>query len=67
MLGQARLDRDGSVTLPPAIAVKPGDRLLAVRGSGLALGFVARGPIYGGAAPHPELPEIRLLCKSNPM
>jgi hypothetical protein len=58
MLGQARLDRDGSVTLPPAIEAEPGDRLLAVRGSGLALGFVTRGPIYERAGRHPELAEL---------
>ena len=58
VLDQARLDRDGSVTLPPAIEVEPGDRLLAVRGSRLALGFVARGPIYEQAAKHPELAEL---------
>jgi hypothetical protein len=57
-LGQARLNRDGSVTLPPGIEAKPGDRLLAVRGSRLALGFVARGPIYEEAARHPELVEL---------
>ena len=58
VLGQARLDRDGSVTLPPAIEAVPGDRLLAVRGSRLALGFVAQGPIYEQAAQHPELVEL---------
>jgi len=58
VLGQARLDRDGSVILPPGIEAKPGDRLLAVRGSRLALGFVARGPIYKEATKHPELVEL---------
>ena len=58
VLGQARLDRDGSVTLPPAIEAGPGDRLLAVRGSRLALGFVAQGPIYEEAARHPELAQL---------
>jgi hypothetical protein len=58
VFGQARLNRDGSVTLPSGIEAKPGDRLLAVRGSQLALGFVARGPIYEEAARHPELVEL---------
>jgi hypothetical protein len=58
VLGQARLERDGSVTLPPAIEAEPGDRLLAVRGSRLALGLVARGPIYEEATRHPELTEL---------
>jgi hypothetical protein len=58
VLGQAQLDRDASVTLPPAIEVEPGDRLLVVRGSRLALGFVTRGPIYEEATKHPELVEL---------
>lgn len=31
------------------------DKLLAVRGSGLALGFITKGPIYSGANSHSEL------------
>jgi hypothetical protein len=58
VLGSARLDRDGSVTLPLMIEAEPGDRLLVVRGSRLALGFIARGPIYEQAAKHPELAEL---------
>ena len=46
---------DGWVTVPPEVGVKPGDRLLAVRGSRYGLGFVARGPIYEEAVKHPEL------------
>jgi hypothetical protein len=45
----------GRVMAPAAVGVQPGDRLLAVRGSGRALGFVARGPIYQEALKHPEL------------
>ena len=32
-----------------------GDKLLAVRGSGLALGFITNGPIYIEAEKHPKL------------
>lgn len=46
---------DGWVTVPPEVGVKPGDRLLTVRGSRYGLGFVARGPIYVEALKHPEL------------
>jgi hypothetical protein len=46
---------DGRVVVPPEVGVKPGDRLLAVRGSGRALGFVARGPIYEEALKHADL------------
>ena len=54
-LAQGRVDEVGRVTAPAAVGVQPGDRLLAVRGSGRALGFVARGPIYEEALKHPEL------------
>jgi hypothetical protein len=55
VLGRARFDEGGRVTVPPEVGVKPGDRLLTVRGSGRALGFVARGPIFEEALRHPEL------------
>ena len=35
--------------------MRPDGRLLVVRGSGRALGFLARGPIYDQALQHPEL------------
>ena len=35
--------------------IKQGDYLLAVRGSGLALGFIVRGPIIEEAQKHPEI------------
>jgi hypothetical protein len=43
------------VVLPPEVEAQAGDRLLAVRGSGYALGFLAQGPIYEEALQHPEL------------
>jgi len=46
---------DGCVVLPAEIEVRPGQRLLAARGSGLALGFVAQGLVYEEALGHPEL------------
>ena len=45
----------GRVTVPPEVEGKPGDRLLAVRGSRYGLGFVAQGPIYEEALKHSEL------------
>ena len=54
-LGRAILDHEGRVALSPALNLPAGARLLAVRGSGRALGFVARGPIYEEASKHPEL------------
>lgn len=54
-LGRGRMGRRGRVNAPSGAGVRPGDRLLAVRGSGMALGLLARGPIYEEAIRHPEL------------
>jgi hypothetical protein len=55
VLAQGRMGRHGRVVLPPEVSVQVGDRLLAVRGSGYALGFLAQGPIYETALRHSEL------------
>jgi bifunctional DNA-binding transcriptional regulator/antitoxin component of YhaV-PrlF toxin-antitoxin module len=53
------IDEEGYITLPEATLreyeIMPGDRLLAVRGSGLALGFALRGPIVDVALTHPGI------------
>ena len=54
-LARDHIGEDGQLVVPPAVGMQPGDRLLAVRGSGRALGFVAQGPIYDEALRHPEL------------
>lgn len=54
-LAQNRVEEPGRVRVPAAVGMRPGDRLLAVRGSGRALGFVAHGPIYEEALQHSEL------------
>lgn len=55
----ALIDESGHLTLPGETlreyGIMPGDRLLTVRGSRLALGFALRGPIVDEAATHPEL------------
>ncbi len=55
----ARLDKNGYFILSPEIlnvyGVKIGDRVLVVKGSGRALGFIIRGPIIKIAKMHPEL------------
>ena len=49
---------EGQVVLPAEIGAKPGDRLLAVRGSRYGLGFVAQGPIYEEALKHTERLQV---------
>jgi hypothetical protein len=56
VLGRSRFCDGGRLTAPLEVGLRPGDRLLAVRGSGRALGFVARGPIFEEALGHPEVP-----------
>jgi hypothetical protein len=55
LLARGRVASQGRVNLPSETGVQPGDRLLVVRGSGLALGLLAQGPIYEEALKHPEL------------
>lgn len=55
VLGQSRFLVRGMVTIPAVVDVHPGDRLLAVRGSGRGLSFLTQGPIYEEAPKHPEL------------
>lgn len=54
--------RDRGVTIPPSslerYGVRTGDRLLVVRGSGLAVSLLVRGPIVEEAEKHPELEVV---------
>lgn len=54
-LGRGRFYEGGGMIVPPEVGVKPGDRLLTVRGSRYGLGFVAKGPIFEEALNHPEV------------
>jgi bifunctional DNA-binding transcriptional regulator/antitoxin component of YhaV-PrlF toxin-antitoxin module len=51
--------RDGCIDVPPATlqeyGIRVGDKLLVIRGSGLAIGFAARGRIVEEALKHSEL------------
>ena len=51
--------RSGGITVPPRTldksGIKIGDKLLVIRGSGLAIGFAVRGPIIEEANRHSEL------------
>jgi len=59
ILARGHIAQDGQIVVPPSVGVRPDDRLLAVRGSGRALGFLVRGPIYDEALKHPELETFR--------
>ena len=52
---EGTITKQGMISLPQSVDVPPGERLLVARGSGLALGFLQRGPIYDEAVKHPEL------------
>jgi len=54
-LGQVKIGAERRVLLPHEADVQSGEHLLVVRGSGLALGFIQRGPIYEEAQRHPEI------------
>jgi hypothetical protein len=54
-VGRAKIGPSGIVELPAGTGVLPGERLLAGRGSGLALGFIRQGRIFEEALRHTEL------------
>lgn len=60
IIGQTTIGADGRVALPPEADTQPGERLLVVRGSGLALSFLRYGPIYEEALNHPEIEVFRV-------
>ncbi len=54
------MGEEGLVVLPGELDVKPGERLLVVRGSRYALGLLRFGPIVDEARTHPDL-EVFIL------
>jgi hypothetical protein len=56
-IGRAEIGTDRRIVCASSMTLQPGERLLAVRGSGLALAFLQRGPIYVEARKHPEVEE----------
>ena len=58
-----KLNRDGSFTVPvetlKKYGVKPGDLLLSVRGSGLALAFIVKGPLIADARKHSTIASFK--------
>ena len=55
VLARGRFAEGGRVTVPLEVGVRPGDKLLALRGSSYGLGFAAQGPIHEEALKHPKL------------
>lgn len=51
-MAESVFDAGGRVRVPAHCGLRPGDRLLVVRGSGRALGFPVRGPIVEEASKH---------------
>jgi hypothetical protein len=62
--GQTTIGTGGDVTLPLEAGIQPGERLLAVRGSRLALGFVQHGPIFEAALQHLDV-ETFVVTKDD--
>jgi len=54
-VARGHIDAERRLRLPEKVGVTAGDRLLVVRGSGRALGFLSRGPIWEEALRHPDL------------
>lgn len=60
IIGEGIIGKEMSISLPAAVEINPGERLLVVRGSSLALGFSLSGPIVEEARHHPELEVYQL-------
>ena len=54
-IGQGTILAEERITVPPEASLQPGQRLLAVRGSGYAVLFLTGGPIYENALKHPGI------------
>jgi len=59
-LGPGIILEEGRIAVPPGTGIQPGQRLLAVRGSGYAVLFLANGPIYEEAQKRPEIETISI-------
>ncbi|KPL78699.1 hypothetical protein ADN00_05480 [Ornatilinea apprima] len=55
VIEQGCIEAGGRIKIPEIAGVNPGSRLLVVRGSRLALSFLAYGPIVEIAQNHPEI------------
>jgi len=57
-IGRGVIGENKRINIPPRLGIQPGERLLAVRGSGLALSFVRHGPIIEEAVLHTNIVEF---------
>ncbi len=55
IISETSMGQNKQIALPVEMGIKPGTRLLAVRGSNLALSFLLQGPIVELALIHPEI------------
>lgn len=55
IITKTTMGRNRQITLPTEMGIKPETRLLAVRESNYALGFLLQGPIVELAQIHPEI------------
>ncbi len=55
ILATGKMGDGGRIYLPPEVGLEPRARLLMVRGSGIALGLLRRGPLYERAKGHSEI------------
>ena len=60
IIAEGTMGEKMKVCLPSVLGFKAGDKLLVVRGSGLALSFLHHGRIYEEALRHPEIGEFNL-------
>ena len=56
-LARSSFERGRVISIPREVNIEPWQRLLAVRGSGRALGFIAHGSIFELALKHPAMPQ----------
>jgi len=55
IIAKTCMGKNGQISLPVELGIKPETHLLAVRGSNYALGFLLQGPIVEEALKRPEI------------
>jgi len=60
-IGRSIIHDEGQFAVPPGTGIQPGQRLLAVRGSGYAVLFATGGPIYEEALKRSDIETFPVL------